>query len=36
MVAIYVRRIKSEKMTIDEVPPRWRDAVKAALEGTDG
>lgn len=31
MVAIYVRWIKSGKMTLDDVPERWRDAVKAAL-----
>ena len=33
MVAIYVRWIKAGKMTIDDVPERWRDEVKAALEG---
>ena len=33
MVAIYVRWIKVGKMTIDDVPERWRDEVKAALEG---
>ena len=27
MVAIYVRRINEGLMTIDEVPPRWKDAV---------
>lgn len=31
MVAIYVRWIKSGRMTIDEVPVYWREAVKAAL-----
>lgn len=31
MVAIYVRRIKEGKMTIDDVPERWRDAVREAL-----
>ena len=32
MIAIYVRRIREGKMTIEEVPLRWRDAVAAALE----
>lgn len=32
MVAIYVRRIKEGKMTIDEVPERWREAVRDALD----
>lgn len=32
MVAFYVRRIKSGKMTLEEVPERWRDAVRDALE----
>ena len=31
MVAIYVRWIKADKMTIDEVPTRWREAVRQAL-----
>ena len=31
MVAIYVRWIKSGKMTLADVPDRWRDAVAAAL-----
>ena len=31
MVKIYVRRIKAGEMTIDEVPLRWREAVRAAL-----
>ena len=31
MVAIYVRWIKAGKMTIDEVPARWREAVRQAL-----
>ena len=33
MAAIYVRWIKAGKMTIDDVPDRWRDEVRAALEG---
>lgn len=31
MVAIYVRWIKSGKLTIDQVPERWRADVEAAL-----
>ena len=33
MVAIYVRRIREGKMTLEEVPERWREAVREALEG---
>lgn len=32
MVALYVRWIKAGKMTLDEVPVRWRAAVKDALD----
>lgn len=32
MVKIYVKRIKTGLMTIDEVPERWRDEVRKALE----
>ena len=32
MVKIYEARIKSGKMTIDEVPERWREQVRKALE----
>lgn len=32
MVAIYVRWIKSGKMTIEEVPEKWREEVRAKLE----
>ena len=31
MVSFYVKRINAGIMTLDEVPPRWRDAVEAAL-----
>ena len=31
MIAIYVRRIRAGVMTIDEVPERWREAVREAL-----
>ena len=32
MVKIYVRRIKAGLMTMDEVPERWREEVREALE----
>ncbi len=32
MVAIYVRRIRAGLMTLEEVPLRWREAVREALE----
>lgn len=32
MVKFYVDRIKAGKMTIDQVPERWREAVREALE----
>ena len=32
MVALYVKRIKAGLMTIDDVPIRWREAVRKALE----
>ena len=32
MVKIYVRRIRAGEMTIDEVPTKWREAVRKALE----
>lgn len=32
MVNFYVRRIQTGKMTLDEVPSRWYEEVKAALE----
>ena len=31
MVALYVRKIKAGKMTLDQVPLHWRAAVEAAL-----
>ncbi len=36
MVAIYVKRILSGKMTLEEVPERWREAVAEALEDEQG
>ena len=32
MVNFYVRRIREGKMTLEDVPARWYDAVKKALE----
>ncbi len=31
MVAFYVNRIRRGKMTLEEVPERWREAVREAL-----
>lgn len=31
MVAIYVRWIKSGKLTLDEVPEKWRSEVAAQI-----
>lgn len=31
MVTLYVKRIRAGLMTIDEVPIRWREAVREAL-----
>lgn len=35
MCALYVKRIKAGEMTLEEVPIRWREAVREALEGSD-
>lgn len=32
MVKIYVRQIRAGKMTLEEVPEKWREAVREALE----
>ena len=32
MVKVYVRKIQNGEMTIEEVPARWRDDVRKALE----
>ena len=32
MVKIYVKRIKAGLMTLDEVPLKWREDVRKALE----
>lgn len=31
MVTFYIGRIRAGKKTIEQVPPAWREAVKAAL-----
>ena len=31
MVKIYVRWIEAGRMTLEQVPERWREAVRAAL-----
>ena len=33
MVKFYVDRIRKGKMTIDEVPLKWREAVREAFGG---
>lgn len=36
MVKFYVRRIMiDKKMTIDEVPEKWREKVRAEIEKTE-
>lgn len=32
MVKLYVKRIEAGLMTLEEVPERWREAVREALE----
>lgn len=32
MVNIYARKIRAGEMTLDEVPERWREAVRKKLE----
>ena len=32
MVKLYVQQIKEGKMTINDVPIKWREAVRKALE----
>ena len=36
MAAIYVRWIKAGRMTIDDVPERWREEVRKKLESDSG
>lgn len=35
MAKIYYKKIKSGKMTIDEVPDHWRAAVQALLDADE-
>ena len=35
MVKFFAYRVRMKKMTIDEVPSRYRDAVRAFLEAWD-
>lgn len=35
MVKLYVKRIRAGLMTLEEVPPRWYEAVKEALENAE-
>lgn len=32
MVKLYVKKIRAGEMTLDQVPERWREAVREALE----
>lgn len=32
MIKWYVRQIQMNRMTLDEVPPRWHDDVEKALK----
>lgn len=32
MIAFYVDRIRRGKMTLEQVPARWREAVERALQ----
>lgn len=32
MVKLYVRKIRAGEMTLDQVPLRWREAVREALD----
>lgn len=35
MIKWYVRQIKMNRMTLDDVPKRWHDAVAEALKQTN-
>ena len=35
MVLVYYRRIIAGEMTLEEVPARWREAVRKMLEEAD-
>lgn len=36
MVAFYVNRIRKGKMTLENVPEKWREVVREALENEAG
>ena len=36
MVAIYVRWIQAGRMTLEDVPEKWRDEVKVNLNADNG
>ena len=33
MVKLYVKQIKAGKISLNDVPEKWREAVREALEG---
>lgn len=33
LVRIFASRIRAGQMTLEQVPPRWREDVRRALEG---
>lgn len=33
MVKLYLRKINEGRMTIDDVPPLWREKVRKEMEG---
>ena len=35
MAKLYVRKVKSGEMTINEVPLRWREEVQTILDGEE-
>ena len=35
MISFYVNRIKQGKMTLEEVPEKWREQVRERLENID-
>lgn len=36
MVRFYVDRIRAGKITLEQVPAKWREAVREALEDDNG
>lgn len=35
MVKFYVDKIRNGRLTLEQVPERWREAVREALEGDE-